>query len=72
RALGLTDDAGGNTFTDDDGSVFELDIAKLAAAGITKGCNPPTNNNFCPLAPVTREQMAAFIHRAESLGSPEG
>jgi VCBS repeat-containing protein len=67
RALGLTDDGGGNTFTDDDGSIFETDIAKLAAAGITKGCNPPTNDNFCPDAPVTRGQMAAFLNRADGL-----
>jgi hypothetical protein len=64
RALGLTDDGGGNSFVDDDGSVFETDIAKLAAAGITKGCNPPTNDMFCPNDPVTRAQMAAFLHRA--------
>ena len=64
RALGLTDDGGGNSFVDDDGSVFEGDIAKLAAAGITKGCNPPTNDMFCPNDPVTRAQMAAFLHRA--------
>ena len=47
RALKLTDDGGGNLFIDDDGSIFEADIAKLAAAGITKGCNPPTNNQIC-------------------------
>ncbi|MEA2003212.1 MAG: S-layer homology domain-containing protein [Actinomycetota bacterium] len=64
RALGLTDDGGGNTFTDDNGSIFEDDIAKLAAAGITKGCNPPFNTQFCPTDNVTREQMAAFLHRA--------
>ncbi|MCH8985271.1 MAG: S-layer homology domain-containing protein, partial [Acidobacteria bacterium] len=64
RALGLTDDGGGNVFTDDDGSIFETDIAKLAAAGITKGCNPPTNDQFCPDNIVTREQMAAFLRRA--------
>ncbi|GBE23740.1 endo-1,4-beta-xylanase A precursor [bacterium BMS3Bbin02] len=67
RALSLTDDGGGNTFTDDDGSVFETDIAKLAAAGITKGCNPPTNDNFCPNDSVTRGQMAAFLNRAGDL-----
>ena len=66
RALGLTDDGGGNTFVDDDGSVFESDIAKLATAGITKGCNPPVNDQFCPRDPVTREQMAAFLKRALS------
>jgi hypothetical protein len=63
RALDLTDDGGGNTFVDDNGSVFEDDIAKLAAAGITKGCNPPVNDRFCPTDPVTREQLAAFLHR---------
>jgi hypothetical protein len=64
RALGLTDDGGGNGFVDDDGSVFEADIAKLAAAGITQGCNPPANDRFCPESAVTRGQMAAFLHRA--------
>ncbi len=64
RTLGLTDDGGGNTFTDDDGSVFESDIAKLAAAGITKGCNPPVNDLYCPDSTVTRGQMAAFLVRA--------
>ncbi len=66
RAYGLADDGGGNTFTDDDGSVFEDDIARLAAAGITSGCNPPSNTRFCPNSPVTREQMAAFLFRASS------
>lgn len=64
RALGLTDDGGGNLFTDDDGSIFESDIDKLATAGITLGCNPPANDNFCPDTNVTRGQMAAFLHRA--------
>ena len=66
RAYELTDDGGGNTFIDDDGSVFEADIARLAAAGITMGCNPPDNTEFCPYSVVTREQMAAFLHRADS------
>lgn len=59
-------------FADADGSVFEADIGALAAAGITRGCNPPTNSDidpptdpeFCPDDPVTRGQMAAFLHRA--------
>ncbi|MDJ0954465.1 MAG: S-layer homology domain-containing protein [Acidimicrobiia bacterium] len=67
RAYGLTDNGGSNTFIDDDGSIFENDIAKLATAGITKGCNPPANTEFCPYSAVTREQMAAFLHRAESV-----
>ncbi len=64
RALGLTDNGGGSSFVDDDGSVFEADIAKLAAAGITRGCNPPANDRFCPDDHVTRGQMAAFLVRA--------
>ncbi|MEA2001399.1 MAG: S-layer homology domain-containing protein, partial [Actinomycetota bacterium] len=64
RAYGFTDDGGGNTFTDDDGSIFEDDIAKLATEGVTMGCNPPANSEFCPYESVTREQMAAFLHRA--------
>ena len=64
RALGLTDDGGGNLFTDDDDSIFEGDIDRLGTAGITKGCNPPTNDRFCPDSKVTREQMAAFLVRA--------
>ena len=54
-------------FTDDDGNTFELDIEALATSGITRGCNPPTNDHFCPTKPVTRGQMAAFLFRA--LGS---
>jgi uncharacterized protein YkwD len=52
------------SFVDDDGSVFEDDIEKLAASGITRGCNPPVNDHFCPADRVTRGQMAAFLHRA--------
>ena len=37
-----------DAFTDDDENLFENDINALAAAGITKGCNPPDNTHFCP------------------------
>ncbi|MDH4117662.1 MAG: hypothetical protein OEW30_09755, partial [Acidimicrobiia bacterium] len=36
------------SFSDDEGSVHEGDIEAIAAAGITKGCNPPANDRFCP------------------------
>lgn len=55
--------AAGGAFTDDDTSVFEGDIEWMAATGVTKGCNPPANDNFCPNDPVTRGAMAAFLHR---------
>ena len=64
RALGYTDDGGGDLFTDDDDSIFEADIDKLATAGVTRGCNPPVNDRFCPGSNVTKGPMAAFLHRA--------
>ena len=64
RALSLPAGSG-DPFVDDDDSIFENDIEALAAAGITKGCNPPANDRFCPGSSVTRGQMAAFLHRSE-------
>ncbi|RLE26461.1 MAG: hypothetical protein DRJ50_00860 [Actinobacteria bacterium] len=63
---GVTSDTvfAGGTFTDDDTSIFEADIEWLASEGITRGCNPPTNDRFCPDNNVTRGQMAAFLVRA--------
>ena len=63
RGLDLTDRQD-NPFRDDDGSIFEADIERLAAAGITSGCNPPANDRFCPDRPVTRGEMAALLVRA--------
>ncbi len=51
-------------FVDDNGSTFEGGINRIAEAGITVGCNPPTNDRFCPGDLVTRGQMATFIKRA--------
>ena len=65
RALDLSD-ALEDPFVDDDGHRFEAEIAVLAAAGITKGCNPPANDRFCPDDVVTRAQMASFLARALS------
>ncbi|MGA7227783.1 MAG: S-layer homology domain-containing protein, partial [Acidimicrobiia bacterium] len=64
--------AGEGRFWDDDGSVFESAIEKLATAGITNGCNPPVNDRFCPDQPVTRGQMAAFFGRALGLSDGSG
>jgi hypothetical protein len=65
RALGLTA-TGGSAFIDVFGT-FAVDIDKLATAGITKGCNAPANDRFCPNDLVTRGQMAAFLVRALEL-----
>lgn len=64
RAMGYSNNGGGDKFIDDNSSVFEDAIDKLATAGITKGCNPPDNTRFCPSNVVTRGQMAAFLKRA--------
>jgi uncharacterized protein YkwD len=60
RALGLPD-TDVDFFTDDDGSIHEGAINRIAAAGITSGCGP---DRFCPRSRVSREQMAAFLRRA--------
>jgi hypothetical protein len=53
-----------SSFTDvPDTHIFSGDIQWMADAGVTKGCNPPTNDRFCPDGNVTRGQMAAFMHR---------
>ena len=48
-------------FDDDDGKTGESSINSLAAAGLTGGC---ATRRYCPTSNVTREQMAAFLHRA--------
>src|SRR5690606_39168221 len=68
RALGLRSMDGATDFSDKDGHLLQGDRALLSASGITRGCNPPANDEFCPDDFVTREQMAAFFHRA--LGGP--
>ena len=54
-------------------NVFHDDIGWLADAGVTLGCNPPANDEFCPEDPVKRQQMAAFMRRfAQYLGAEDG
>jgi subtilisin family serine protease len=53
-----------DSFTDDESSVFEADINRLAASGITGGCG---GSRFCPGAVISRGQMAAFLVRALDL-----
>jgi hypothetical protein len=60
RALGLPATAA-DFFADDNASVHQSDINRVAAAGITSGCG---GGHYCPGQSVTREQMAAFLRRA--------
>lgn len=71
RALDLPD-AGTSGFNDTGGTIFENEIDRLAASGITRGCNPPDNDRFCPQEPVSRGQMAAFLSRGLQLPPPTG
>jgi len=66
RALALPP-AASDFFEDDDTSIFEDAINKIAEFGITQGCNPPRNDRYCPTNRVTRGEMAAFIKRSAEL-----
>jgi len=45
------------------GAFYHAAVSAIADAGITLGCG---GTNFCPDDPVTRGQMAAFMHRSLS------
>jgi acetyl esterase/lipase len=54
----------------DEGSVFHDDIAWMATTGISTGYPGP---RFAPTEVVTRQTMAAFLHRLSTrLGGPDG
>ena len=60
RALALPP-ATADYFDDDNGNRHEDDINRLAEAGIASGCDA---GMYCPLQIVSREQMAAYLHRS--------
>lgn len=64
----LLTDGDPDVFGDDDDSVHQNNINRIAAARVTLGCNPPDNDQFCPREKVSREQMATFLTRV--LGLP--
>jgi S-layer homology domain len=53
-------------FGDDDGTAHEDAINRIAAAGITTGCD---DNRFCPTRLVTRGQLASFLARGLGLAA---
>jgi hypothetical protein len=69
RTYGYDNPDGTDFFVDDEESPFQDSINRLRNRGITKGCNPPDNDGFCPAASLTRAQMATFFARALGLGS---
>ena len=64
RALALPN-ATTDYFDDDDGRTGEGSINALAKSAITSGCG---TRRYCPTSSVTREQMAAFLYRADQQG----
>ena len=60
----IADGSFAGAFWDDDGSVHEENIDRLADLGVTGGCAP---YQFCPDDSVTRAQMATFLMRALDL-----
>lgn len=51
-----------------DTHTFHSDIEWMKDTGVTRGCNPPANDRYCPDDDVTRGQMAAFFHRFSQAG----
>ena len=70
RAFGFSETGGGNRFVDDDDSLFEAQIEALAHVGVTLGCNPPANDEFCPDQSLPRDEMASFFARAVRISTP--
>lgn len=58
----------GDSFVDGLRSIHAEDIERLAAAGITRGCDV---DRYCPGRPVTRAEMATFLLRALDLPVPD-
>jgi beta-N-acetylhexosaminidase len=66
--LTLSGAAVAERFVDDNGNPHEANIEFIADRGITRGCNPPVVDRFCPAGVVTRAEMAAFLLNA--IGQP--
>ena len=69
ETLGLTDDGGMDWFTDDDGRWYEVYANRLAAAGITNGCNE-AGTLFCGDDILSRGELAALWVRAWGYTDP--
>jgi hypothetical protein len=51
-----------SSFADTESNPFRSYIGGIVANGLTVGCGGP---NYCPLNPVTRQQMAVFLLRGK-------
>ena len=59
-------------YVDDDRSRYEGYIEAASAAGLVSGCNPPTNDRFCPHRAVTRAEVAILLSRAVEVPKDSG
>ena len=50
-----------------DNHLFSEEISWMYENGITKGCNPPDNTQYCPERSITRGEVAAFFYRYSQL-----
>jgi hypothetical protein len=50
-----------------DNHLFSEEISWMYENGITKGCNPPDNTEYCPERSITRGEVAAFFYRYSQL-----
>lgn len=64
RGFGISTEQTQNVFVDLDNSPFVEEVAAIAAADITRGCD---RRRFCPEDNLTRGEMAAFLRRALGL-----
>lgn len=70
RALDLPLDEP-SVFVDDDNSLFEAEIAALAAAGVVLGCDD-SGELFCPTEPATERELGWMLERAFATPPPAG
>ena len=60
------------TFRDDDDSVHRENIDEIQVLDITRGCNPPVRDKYCPDRTITKGELAAFLRRALDLPAGTG
>jgi hypothetical protein len=71
RALYWTSHNPEDAFVDDEHSIHEQDINRIANMDVRSGCNPPTYDRFCPDSYLRRDEMAVFLYRAKVDAEPD-
>lgn len=58
-----------DSFVDDDTSRYEPYIERAVAERLVSGCNPPSNDRFCPDQTMTRAEFAVMLATALDVGA---